>query len=94
MFREHFDACAAAFGSEMGFDLRAEVFDGTGRNLERTDRAQPALFAVEYALAKLAESYGIRPGALAGRVTVSAAIRTYMMHPSCKFKIELYICKL
>ena len=50
-----------AFGAEMGFDLRAEVFDGTGRNLERTDRAQPALFTVEYALAKLAESYGIRP---------------------------------
>ena len=66
VFREHFDACAAAFGAEMGFDLRAEVFDGTGRNLERTDRAQPALFAVEYALAKLAESYGVRPAALAG----------------------------
>ncbi|MCB0930636.1 MAG: acyltransferase domain-containing protein [Mycobacterium sp.] len=66
VFREHFDACAAAFGEEMGFDLRAEVFDGVARNLERTDRAQPALFAVEYALAKLAESYGIRPAALAG----------------------------
>ncbi len=66
VFREHFDACAAAFGDEMGFDLRAEVFDGVGRNLERTDRAQPALFAVEYALAKLAESYGIRPSALVG----------------------------
>jgi phthiocerol/phenolphthiocerol synthesis type-I polyketide synthase E len=66
VFRENFDACASAFGAEMGFDLRAEIFDGTGRNLERTDRAQPALFAVEYALAKLAESYGIRPAALAG----------------------------
>lgn len=66
VFREHFDACAGAFGAEMGFDLRAEVFDGTGRNLERTDRAQPALFAVEYALAKLIESYGVRPAALAG----------------------------
>ena len=66
VFRKHFDACAAAFGAEMGFDLRAEVFDGAGRNLERTDRAQPALFSVEYALAKLAESYGVRPAALAG----------------------------
>ena len=43
-------------------DLRAEVFDGAGRNLERTDRAQPALFAVEYALAKLVQSYGVRAG--------------------------------
>jgi phthiocerol/phenolphthiocerol synthesis type-I polyketide synthase E len=66
VFAEHFDACAAAFGEELGFDLRAEVFDGAGRNLERTDRAQPALFAVEYALSKLIESYGVRPAALAG----------------------------
>ncbi len=66
VFREHFDACAAGFGSEMDFDLHAEVFEGAGRNLERTDRAQPALFAVEYALAKLVESYGVRPSALAG----------------------------
>ncbi|MFM9034245.1 MAG: type I polyketide synthase [Mycobacterium sp.] len=66
VFREHFDACAAAFGAEMDFDLHAEVFEGAGRNLERTDRAQPALFTVEYALAKLAESYGVRPSALAG----------------------------
>ena len=58
--------CAAGFDEELGIDLRAEVFDGTGRNLERTDRAQPALFAVEYALAKLIESYGVRAAALAG----------------------------
>ena len=54
------------FAEELGIDLRAEVFDGTGGNLERTDRAQPALFAVEYALAKLIESYGVRPCGLAG----------------------------
>ena len=66
VFAEHFDQCAAGFGKELGIDLRAEVFDGTARNLERTDRTQPALFAVEYALAKLIESYGVRPAALAG----------------------------
>ncbi|MBV8861583.1 MAG: acyltransferase domain-containing protein, partial [Mycobacterium sp.] len=66
VFAEHFDQCAAGFGEELGFDLRAETFDGTARNLERTDRTQPALFTVEYALAKLIESYGVRPAALAG----------------------------
>ena len=66
VFAEHFDQCAAGFGEELGFDLRAEIFDGTARNLERTDRTQPALFTVEYALAKLIETYGIRPAALAG----------------------------
>ena len=66
VFAEHFDQCAAGFGDELGVDLRAEIFDGTARNLERTDRTQPALFTVEYALAKLIETYGVRPAALAG----------------------------
>ncbi len=66
VFSEHFDQCAEAFGAELDCDLRAEVFDGAGSNLERTDRAQPALFAVEYALAKLLEHHGVSPAALAG----------------------------
>ncbi len=66
VFAEHFDDCAAGFGAELGIDLRREIFEGTARNLERTDRTQPALFTVEYALAKLIESYGVRPAALAG----------------------------
>jgi phthiocerol/phenolphthiocerol synthesis type-I polyketide synthase E len=66
VFAEHFDRCAAGFREELDVDLRAEIFDGTARNLERTDRTQPALFTVEYALAKLIETYGIRPAAMAG----------------------------
>lgn len=65
-FAAHFDQCAAAFAEESGLDLHAEVFDGSGHSLERTDRAQPALFSVEYALARLTESYGVRPAAVAG----------------------------
>ena len=66
VFAEHFDECAAGFGEELGVDLRAEIFEGTARNLERTDRTQPALFTVEYALAKLIETYGVHPAAMAG----------------------------
>jgi phthiocerol/phenolphthiocerol synthesis type-I polyketide synthase E len=66
VFAEHFDECAAGFNAELGIDLRAEIFDGTARNLERTDRTQPALFAVEYALAKLFSSFGVTPAAMAG----------------------------
>jgi phthiocerol/phenolphthiocerol synthesis type-I polyketide synthase E len=66
VFAEHFDQCAAGFAEELDIDLGAEIFDGTARNLERTDRTQPALFTVEYALAKLIESYGVHPAALAG----------------------------
>lgn len=71
VFARHFDECVAAFNEEMGsdskgYDLRAEIFDGVGRNLEHTDRAQPALFTVEYALAKLIQSYGVQPAVMAG----------------------------
>ncbi|MGO9355838.1 MAG: beta-ketoacyl synthase N-terminal-like domain-containing protein [Mycobacterium sp.] len=66
VFAENFDRCAAGFRDELGIDLRAEVFEGRGANLARTDHAQPALFAVEYALAALASCYAIRPAALAG----------------------------
>ena len=64
LFRENFDRCAAGFAEELGIDLKAEVFDGAG--LEPTDLAQPALFAVECALAQLVMSYGVTPAALAG----------------------------
>ncbi|MGE2835901.1 type I polyketide synthase [Mycobacterium sp. SMC-4] len=66
VFARHFDECATAFSDEMGYDLRAEIFDGVGRNLEHTDRAQPALFTVEYALARLIQSYGVEPAIMAG----------------------------
>lgn len=66
VFRENFDRCAAGFGAELGIDLKAEVFEGIGGGLEPTDLAQPALFAVEYALAQLVMSFGVTPTALAG----------------------------
>ncbi|KZS69608.1 polyketide synthase [Mycobacterium kansasii] len=69
VFAEYFDTCAAGFRDEMGIDLHAEVFRGTATDLERIDRSQPALFTVEYALAKLVDSYGVRAGAYIGYST-------------------------
>jgi phthiocerol/phenolphthiocerol synthesis type-I polyketide synthase E len=68
-FAEHFDTCAAGFRDEMGIDLHAEVFGGTATDLERIDRSQPALFTVEYALARLVDTYGVRAGAYIGYST-------------------------
>ena len=69
VFRENFDRCVAGFDAELGIDLKAEVL-GTGEQqpngLEPTNLAQPALFAVEYALAQLVMSFGVAPTALAG----------------------------
>jgi len=72
VFAENFDACAAGFRTETGIDLNAEIFgtsQGTATDLERIDHSQPALFTVEYALAKLVSSYGVRAGAYIGYST-------------------------
>lgn len=65
VFAAAFDECAAGFASELGIDLREEIF-GPTTDLERTDRSQPALFTVEYSLGKLMEAYGVRAAAYAG----------------------------
>ncbi len=69
VFAEHFDACAKGFRAEMGSDLHADIFGGNATDLDRIDRSQPALFSVEYALAKLVESYGVRASAYIGYST-------------------------
>ncbi|CAM4396189.1 Beta-ketoacyl-acyl-carrier-protein synthase I [Mycobacterium basiliense] len=69
VFTEHFDNCAAGFRDEMGIDLHTEVFGGSTTDLERIDRSQPALFTVEYALARLVDTYGVRAGAYIGYST-------------------------
>ncbi|OLP52986.1 polyketide synthase [Rhizobium rhizosphaerae] len=64
-FREAFDACARLLDRELGIDFKAWLFSGD-EEVHRTDLAQPALFAVEYALARLMMAHGVRPVALHG----------------------------
>jgi acyl transferase domain-containing protein len=59
VFREHFDTCAGLLGFDLAEALR-------GEQLGQTRITQPALFTVEYALAKLWQSKGIQPAAMAG----------------------------
>ncbi|TWS19916.1 acyltransferase domain-containing protein [Tsukamurella asaccharolytica] len=66
VFAEHFDRCTVGFDAALGLDLKELVFAGRTRELERTDRSQPALFAVEYALARLLEHRGVLPSVLVG----------------------------
>ncbi|MBN6042327.1 non-ribosomal peptide synthetase/type I polyketide synthase [Amycolatopsis sp. 195334CR] len=64
-FREALDDCA----SLLDFDLRALLFttgDEASERLGRTEFTQPALFAVQYAIARLWESRGVRPAAMLG----------------------------
>jgi amino acid adenylation domain-containing protein len=72
IFRETIDSCADLLAPHLGLDLRSLLFppgeeaDAAGRTLTETRFAQPALFVVEYALARLWMAWGIRPAAMLG----------------------------
>ncbi|MDB6121125.1 MAG: amino acid adenylation protein [Pedosphaera sp.] len=72
VFREEIDRCAKILQSHLGMDLReviyptAEKAETAQQQLNQTFVTQPAIFVVEYALAKLWMSWGIVPQALIG----------------------------
>lgn len=66
-FRAAFDACLAFMPEEI--DLQTLLYSGddtTEEALNRTEATQPALFAIEYALAQMWLAKGLRPRALLG----------------------------
>ncbi|AXK31819.1 acyltransferase domain-containing protein [Streptomyces armeniacus] len=65
-FREAFDGCAELLRPHLDGPLSEVVFGAGSAELARTRWTQPALFAVEYALARLWISWGIRPAAVLG----------------------------
>jgi amino acid adenylation domain-containing protein len=72
VFRETIDRCAELLRPHLGFDLRsllypdADAAEESAQLLQQTRIAQPALFAVEYALAQVWLSWGVHPQAMIG----------------------------
>jgi acyl transferase domain-containing protein/acyl carrier protein len=67
-FRSHVDECRALLKAHLPIDLTDLLFSKTSTNLSLDDTrfTQPALFVVEYALAKLWMEWGIEPQAMIG----------------------------
>ncbi|WP_069767341.1 type I polyketide synthase [Streptomyces sp. LUP30] len=66
VFAEAFNEVCAVVDEGLGCSLKDLVFGDGSALLEETRYAQPALFAVEVALFRLVESWGVRPDYLAG----------------------------
>ena len=65
-FRAAFDDCARVLDAELGQDLRALVFGDDGDALLPTAIMQPAIFSIEYSLARWWMSHGVQPAAMVG----------------------------
>ncbi|HEX3731043.1 MAG TPA: type I polyketide synthase, partial [Opitutaceae bacterium] len=72
VFREELDRCAELLRPALGIDLRELIYPASGageeaaEKLKRTAYAQCAIFAVEYSLARLWMSWGVRPDGMVG----------------------------
>ncbi|ADO71940.1 type I polyketide synthase [Stigmatella aurantiaca] len=72
VFRKHVDDCCERLVASLGFDLREFLYPSEARREEASKRllqtaaTQPALFVVEYALARLWMSLGLKPEAMMG----------------------------
>jgi amino acid adenylation domain-containing protein len=72
VFREHVDLCCDLLKPHLGCDLRsilypsAEGIEGARQRLTHTQFTQPALFVIEYSMAKLLQQWGIQPEAMIG----------------------------
>jgi acyl transferase domain-containing protein/acyl carrier protein len=72
VFREWIDRCSELLEPELGLDLRSLIYpknselESATDQLKQTHIAQPAIFTIEYALAQLWMSWGIKPQAAIG----------------------------
>jgi myxalamid-type polyketide synthase MxaB len=66
LFRRTLDQCDELLRGSLDRPLRDLLYSETGSRIDQTKYTQPALFAIEYALAQLWQSWGVLPDAVLG----------------------------
>jgi len=72
VFSENFDICCSTLSKVLSADIKSIIYpaeqysDSAEKYLNQTSITQPALFVVEYCMAKLWQSWGISPSAMIG----------------------------
>lgn len=66
VFRHALEDCFEALAGHTSYDLKTTLFGDDPTALVRTEVTQPAIFAIEYALARVWLSLGIEPAAMVG----------------------------
>ena len=71
VYRRAFEDCSRFFEKHAGIDLKSALYAASGKcfndeQLRETRYTQPALFAIEYAMARLLMHWGMAPSAMIG----------------------------
>lgn len=92
LIRQVLDHCAALLGDQLERPLLDVLFDEDEGLLARTDLAQPALFALEMALAELWRSWGVEPQAVlghsVGELAAACVAGIFDLEQGLKFAME------